>query len=125
MEWYLPLTFLPSLGLIIMSTAHQLMTLSSEIHNLLHHDPTPHSKTIAQKKIAQLERLTLALTLLYFSSGWFTLSGLLQFFIEEQTYGKVGLVFGTGTFFFSLAVLTFYGLKAVQIRKNQFEQSLT
>ena len=124
MEWYLPLTFLPSLGLIVMSTANQLMTLSSEINGLVSQNCSEGQKNVAKRKIKQLERLTRALTLLYFSSVCFTLAGLFQFFSNQEIIGKWGLAIGTLTFFLALAKLTIYSFRAVKIRKDQFQERL-
>ena len=34
-EWYLPITILPALGMLILSTTSQMMTLSNDINGLL------------------------------------------------------------------------------------------
>ena len=34
-EWYLPITILPALGMLILSTTNQMMSLSNEINSLL------------------------------------------------------------------------------------------
>ena len=84
-EWYLPITILPALGMFILSTTSQMMTLSSEINSLLQEKCTEFQHLISAKKLRQLDLLTRAGALLYLASGSYVLSGILGAVFETNS----------------------------------------
>ncbi len=125
-EWYLPITILPALGMLILSTTSQMMTLSAEINGLLQQKCTEFQHLISAKKLKQLGLLTRAGALLYLASGIYVLSGILGAVIETNSfydapslllYGGTILVFG------AFILLIIYAFRAVRIRELQFENN--
>ena len=83
--WYLPITILPGLGMLIFSTTSQMMTISTEVGNLLSTRTTGFQHKIADMKIKQIQRLTYASTLLYFAAGAYVLSGIVGALMSNYT----------------------------------------
>jgi hypothetical protein len=108
MDWYLPITILPGVGMLIFSTTNQMLAISTEVGVLLSSSCTDFQHKIADLKIKQITRLTYAATLLYFGAGTYVLSGILgaTLFIGEL-YVDMTLIVGTLAVFVSL-FLCFY-----------------
>ncbi len=125
-EWYLPITILPALGMLILSTTSQMMTLSSEINSLLSNKCTDFEHLIADKKIKQLGLLTRSSALLYLASGIYVLSGILGALLETESFydtPSLLLYFGTVLVFIAFILLITYAFRAVRIRKLQFNNN--
>ena len=58
-DWYAPLTFLPAIGLLIMSTSSFIVSLNDEIYRL--EEPEDCDFAIIQLKLKQLKKLGLAM----------------------------------------------------------------
>ncbi len=124
MTWYLPITILPGLGMLILSTTGQMMTISAEVGNLLSDKCSIFQYKIADMKIKQIQRLTYASTLLYFAAGTYVLSGIVGAMMEDYTtYAHITLVLGTIAVLIALFILVIYSFKTIRIRKLQFEQN--
>lgn len=127
-EWYLPITILPALGMLILSTTSQIMTLSSEINGLLQQKCTDFQHLISNKKLRQLGLLTRAGALLYLASGIYVLSGILGAVFETDSFYDASSLFlysGTILIFTALLLLIIYAFRSVRIRKLQFENNHT
>ena len=125
-EWYLPITILPALGMLILSTTSQMMTLSSEINSLLEVKCTPFQHLVSDKKLKQLGLLTRAGALLYLASGLYVLSGILGALFETKSFydaPSLLLYLGTILVFVAFILLIIYAFRAVGIRKFQFEHN--
>ena len=125
MEWYLPITILPGLGMLILSTVTQMMGLSTEIGALLSNKCAAFEHVIAEKKIKQLTLLTRSSVLLYIAAGCYVLSGILG---AVLAYGKFSiqniiLYIGTICIFLALVLLIIYASNAVAIRQLQFKHN--
>ena len=124
MEWYVPFTILPGLGMLIMSSTSQIMNLSSEIGDLLSKKCNPLQHEIADMKITQLTRLTVATNLLYVSAACFVLSGILgAMSADVQKLPFYVLIVGVLLMLVSLAVLVVYSFRAISIRKLQHKHN--
>ena len=126
MEWYLPITILPAIGLLIMSTSNQMMALSAEIGNMLSKKCTPFQHEISDMKIKQLEKLTKSITLQYTSSAFLVISGLLSARIHDGMLSEGSiyiLIIGVLMVLISLCYLVFYAFKAIRIRKLQHKHN--
>ena len=86
-EWYIPITILPGVGLLIMSTSGLAANLSNEIAALIKDNCKGH-KQLIEKKIDQLTRLNRAMVGLYFSSGALVLSGILKAVLMDTSGRK-------------------------------------
>ena len=76
-EWYVPITILPGIGLLIISTSILLINLTNEISILLRSENRDDLQ-LAQEKLKQLNLLNLAMVGFYFSSATFVNSGILM-----------------------------------------------
>jgi hypothetical protein len=128
MNWYLPITIIPGLGMLILSTTSQMMSLSAEIGNLLSIKCTSYQHKISKRKINQLGLLTRASALLYLATGCYVLSGILGVIFETEavlSLPSIALYIGTVLVFISLTLLISYAFRAVKIRKDQFDNNHT
>ncbi|MGH1364581.1 MAG: hypothetical protein ACRBF0_13555 [Calditrichia bacterium] len=128
MEWYIPITILPGIGMLILSTTGQMMTLSMEIGELLSKKCSPIQHSISDMKIKQLERLTKSATLLYISAACFVLSGILDAVMPialSFNLPNYTLITGVIMVFVALALLINYSFHTVKIRKLQHNHNHT
>ncbi len=126
MEWYIPITILPGVGMLILSTTSQMMTLSAEIGTLLSNKCTPFQHQISDLKIKQLNRLTLSVALLYISAACFVLAGIAGSIVKEEfgnSIPKLILIVGVLLVLIALFILIIYGIKAIHIRKSQHQHN--
>ena len=123
MDWYIPITIVPAIGLIILSTSNLLIALSSEIKELIKGKNA--TEPLIQIKLKQLKRLSWAMILLYVSVASFVVSGLIAGIYESghQMVSDVSIyvvVFGIFVALAALFILIAYALSALRIRQNQF-----
>ena len=126
--WYVPLTIIPSAGLLILSTTNLLNALNSELSQLIDHDCKKFEKII-QLKIKQLDLLNRALVALYFSAANYILAALIIALSEsthiiDKSYYKVIIYLGVFSLFLALILLSIYSARAVRIKKQRFKASL-
>lgn len=121
-SWIFPITMLPGVGLLIMSTTNLINSLSEEIDHL-HHNHKSNTDLIF-KKINQLDLLNKALVGFYISAGSFTLAGITLGLIKiihiSESAGFVIIAGGVLLIFISLILLIIYSFRSVKIRKTQF-----
>ncbi|RZN83405.1 MAG: hypothetical protein EVB11_05490 [Winogradskyella sp.] len=128
MSWYLPITIIPGLGMLILSTVTQILNLSSEINGLVSQECSPFQHKISARKIKQLGLLTRANALLYLATGSYVLSGILGVAFESESFTSIPsitLYIGTVFVFIAITLLIVYAFKAVRIRKDQFNNMQT
>jgi hypothetical protein len=121
-NWYLPVTIIPGIGLIILSTSNLLINLSNEIKALL--AETLNDDDLIQRKLHQLKLLNRAMVFLYLAVAFFIISGLISGF-----FTTLGLTFNSSIYVVILGIicallallfLIKFSFKAVKIRQNQF-----
>ena len=126
MEWYLPITILPGIGMMILSTVQQLLALSGEIHDLPERKLcSTFEMRLYELKMKQLSRLTRAMAMLYCTAGSFVFSGILGFLVTDGEgfgFSEGILYFGTLSMLGALILLIIYSFRAVVIRRIQFER---
>ncbi len=126
MEWYLPITILPGVGVLILSTTNQMLAISREVGELLDHRCSKFQHNIADRKIKQLTRLTTSAALLYISAACFVSSGILGAIIpmmEESNIPNYVLIAGVVLVLVALAILVNYGFQSISIRKFQHKHN--
>lgn len=121
MEWYLPITIIPGIGVLIVSTTNQMIAVSEEIREIITSDCTAFSKNIAALKITQLGKLTLATFFLYLSCALYVVSGIFSAFLAMHFLPDLFLIIGTLCLFIAIGFLIAYGFNLIQIRKKQFQ----
>ena len=113
---------------MIMSTSNILNALSAELSTLIKEECNS-LRDIIERKISQLGLITKSLVGFYISCACFALAGLIGGLSESLTANSgtnifILMIIGTVCVLVSLIFLTIYSLRAVQIKKNQFERSL-
>ena len=119
-NWYLPITIVPGLGLLILSTSNLMVTLSHEISAML---DTAKAKTIIARKLKQLKLLNMAMVFFYIAVALLLISAVCN---GVYAIDKVSLYISVLAIVFALlglfALVTF-SFRAVSIRQNQFNNN--
>ena len=122
-NWYLPITLVPGIGLLILSTSNLMLTLTNEIGVIIPRLKKEENIIIYQK-INQLKRLNLTMVLLYIAVACLVSSSLIGGITENLQLSNnwdiycsiLGIVFVLS----ALYLLIIFSLKALSIRQNQF-----
>ncbi len=128
MEWYIPVTLLPGVGLLIMSTSNLLNAISTELSVLIR-EWNPVMNKVIERKIDQVGLLNKSLVSLYISSASYVLAGLTGALASSGSPAFEKLQFGlmlTGTaaVLVGLVFLTLFSYHAVSIKREQFRLRL-
>lgn len=116
MEWYIPITILPGVGMMILSTSNILISLNDEIREL--NGEKEKYKSITSAKIKQLKRLNYALIVQYISAFLFVTGGVIGGVIKNDK-PTIYLVFlGVVLLATSIILLIKYSLKSLIIRQK-------
>jgi len=116
MPWYLPITILPGIALLILSTTNLITVLNDEISKLnLKKD---FYKSVIKKKINQLKLLIIIILGLYISTFLMVLSGLLTAieFNLSLNLPKIILLIGVLVLFVAIVLLIVYTIRSYKIR---------
>lgn len=119
-NWYLPITIVPGLGLLILSTSNLMVTLSNEINTMIE---SSKQKIIITKKIKQLKLLNMAMVFFYVAVAFLLISAVINgLYTVEKTslYISVLAIIFALIGLFSLVIFSF---RAVTIRQNQFKNN--
>lgn len=118
-NWIFPLTVLPGVGLLIISTTNWAIALAAEVEVLLKEEVC--RVALLRQKIRQLQRLHLALIGLYLCAALFVLGGFVAAVQSSSGDLPMGLMAG-GLFFLAVAtgMLIDYATRAVRIKRQQF-----
>ena len=125
--WYLPITILPGIGLLILSTSRLIISLNEELERLLINANT--LQQLIDQKLSQMRLLTYAMSGLYISTALMVLSGLVSFFSHNRHdffggFSSFVLISGVGVILLSLIILVIYSARAVSIRRSHFNNCL-
>lgn len=125
-NWYLPITLVPGLGLLILSTSNLMLNLSNEISSLINNANVEDG--IIKRKIIQLKRLNLSMVFLYIAVACLVSSGLIGAIgASVNLKSNVAIyiaILGIIIILSALVLLTIYSFKAVSIRQDQFKGRL-
>ena len=122
-NWIFPLTILPGICMMILSTTHWASAMATEIDHLLHHEVC--NVSLVKRKIRQLEILHLALVLFYISAAACALGGFVGSIwheqeISDQVVVAVSFSLGMATLLGGAILLIIYAARAVRIKRDQF-----
>lgn len=123
-NWVIPLTLLPGIGMIIMSTSHLSTATSDEINQLLRDESC--DTALIKQKISQLFLLNLAKVGLYISIAVFSVAGLIEaiFTLQSEMHDSVLrtilLIIGVSTLVIATLVLILFSVRKVKIKRDQF-----
>lgn len=120
-NWYLPITIVPGLSLLILSTSNLMVTLSNEISAMIEDSK---EKIIITKKLAQLKLLNMAMVFFYISIAFLLISAVINGLYNIE---KKSLLISVSAIILALTrlfCLVLYSFRAVSIRQNQFKNIL-
>lgn len=117
MQWYIPITIIPGIGLIIMSSSNLLIALNTEV-TLLNRKREVFEEIIALK-MGQMKRLNWSMVFLYVAILGFLLSGLLAVLIDPTgLLVKLTMIGGVGSSLVAILYLISFGFRSVHIRQK-------
>ncbi len=121
-EWYIPITILPGICLLILSTSNIMIDLSREVRILIQENKN--TSKLIERKLKQLKLINRAMALLYLAVGGFVISGLLSGVSDNvgmhNNAGLYVLFIGMALAMLALISLIFYSFKAVRLRQDQY-----
>ena len=123
-HWYVPITIVPGIGLLLMSTSSLLAQLSLEIKNLI--SERADYKSLLARKLLQLKLINLAMVFLYISVACFVLSGLIAGLYQSTHAMNDDIpiyfsVIGIICCLVALILLITFSFRAVRIKQDQFK----
>ncbi|MGH1384553.1 hypothetical protein [Kordia sp.] len=120
-NWYLPITIVPGIGLLILSTSNLMVTLSSELNGLIMEGCK--DQPIIIRKLVQLKTLNRAMVFFYIAVACLAISGLIAG-LELSSIGDSATyisIIGIVIMLLGLFSLIKYSYRAVSIRQDQFK----
>jgi len=116
MDWYIPITLLPGIALLILSTSNFIIAINVEIQGLKEKEEL--YEEIIKLKLIQLKRLSYAISGLYISTLFFTITGLFASleYSDDIMFSTVSI--GTSIMTFSVVLLIIYSISAISIKKK-------
>jgi hypothetical protein len=120
MEWYVPITIIPGIGLIISSTSSIMLSLNNEIGML--EGQKDKNIQIIKAKLSQLKKVSISIVFQYIGMFLFLISGAIQaVFTSVDLLTKAMLIVGVLSVSYSIAILLIYSAKAVSIRQKHLK----
>ena len=117
MHWIMPITVLPGIALIVLSTSKLVVSLNKEIAGL-NKEKEKYGEIISLK-LMQLRRLNWSLVLMYIGILLFLSSGVLGAIIQpENIYTLSSMIAGVGLIILAIFLLIIYGFKSIYIRER-------
>jgi len=128
MDWYIPITILPGVGLLLTSTSNIVNGLSQELSELIKDDCSL-MRTVIIRKINQLGLINRSMVAMYLTAASYVLAGLIGGIAESllfnvNFYMLLLMLIGTISILCALFLLVLYSYRAVKIKKLQFEKNL-
>lgn len=127
-HWIIPVTIIPGIGLLILSTTNLWIGLSDEIDRFIKEDPRKNDWYI-RVKIRQLRLLNISMICLYLGAALFSVAGLAGAFLDGASGGGEAMVLylemtALLSLLVSIVLLVIYSIHAVKIKNSQFNRSL-
>ncbi len=125
-NWYLPITLVPGIGLLILSTSNLMLTLSTEISTIITN--IDGDNPIISRKLNQLKKLNMTMVLLYISVACLVVAGLLggvssSIGVENNIVLYIAIL-GILFILSALSLLIVYSFRAISIRQDQFKDHI-
>lgn len=122
MEWYIPITILPGIGFLILSTANFIVSLNIEIKELEGENKTNY--IIIKQKIKQLKKLSYSLIGQYIASFSLVIGGIVAKAFNDKGTTNYFVFSGVIILALSLVLLIVYSIKALKIRQEHLKIQL-
>lgn len=119
MDWYGPLTVLPAIGLLVLSTSNFIVSLNNELM-LLEKDKEEFQEIILLK-ISELKRLGIANSFLYGSALLFLTAGMSKAITLSDGLFFSLMLLGVITTTIALTFLFIHSIKSVEIRQKHLK----
>ena len=120
MQWIIPITVLPGIALIVLSTSNLVISLNKEITQL--NKERDLYRDIIGLKLIQLKRLNWSLVLLYIGVLFFLTSGVLGAVTDpENIYPTSSMFAGVVVLISAIILLIIYGFKSIYIRERHLK----
>lgn len=121
MEWYVPITIIPGIGMLVQSTSGLLLALNNEISSLINQKG---KANIIERKLKQLKTLNYSMVSFYISIALLIIAGLIGSFFSELNlknnhYTIYISILAILAALFGITYLVIYSFKAVKIRQDQ------
>ncbi|MDT8415860.1 MAG: hypothetical protein RQ735_10860 [Flavobacteriaceae bacterium] len=120
-NWYIPITILPGIALLVLSTSSLMIALSGEIRQRISEN-LDHKTT--SKKLKQLKLLSRALVCLYVGAAAMVGAGIQNLFSFSIRISEFLMIVGTLGIFVASSFLILFSVRAVRIRQDEFNESL-
>ncbi|WP_298348004.1 hypothetical protein [uncultured Dokdonia sp.] len=120
-NWYLPITIVPGLGLLILSTSTLMVALSNEINQMIEQSK---QKKMITKKLVQLKLLNTAMVFLYTAVGFLLISSVINGLFDLEKTSLYTSVLAIVLALIGILSLITYSYRAVKIRQQQFKNKL-
>jgi len=120
-NWYLPMTIVPGLGLIILSTSNLVVTLSNEISTMI---ASSKEKNIITRKLAQLKLLNTAMVFCYIAVALLLIAAVVNGINSKQKITLYASILAISCALIGIITLIKYSFKAVTIRQDQFKNRM-
>ena len=120
-NWFLPITIVPGLGLLILSTSNLMVTLSNEIITMI---KSSNEKVIITKKLSQLRLLNMTMVFFYISVALLFISAIINGLYSSEKASLYISILAIAIAIMGLLLLIIYSFRAVTIRQNQFKKQL-
>jgi len=118
MQWYIPMTIIPGIGLLLLSTSNLMLGLNNELIDLERKEECKVS--IINAKLKQLKRLSIAMVFLYIGVLFFLTSGVIITAITKNEVIVLGtLILGVISVMIAIMILINYSLRAIKIRQER------
>lgn len=114
MEWYIPISLLPGIAILIMSTGNFIVALNAELKELKKQYNL--YEVVIKMKIKQLRRLSIAIAGLYLSVFVFTLLGFFIWFGVPEAIAYFILVIAFLIMTYAVYLLVSFSIRAIKIR---------
>jgi len=120
MEWYIPITILPGIGMFIISTSNIMIALNDEIRELM--IDTSKFRMVVHEKILQLKKLNYALIGQYISSFALVLGGVIGAITENEQLIIILVFIGIVFLAISIGLLIHYSIVSVKVRQKHLSE---
>ena len=118
MEWYGPLTVLPAIALLILSTSNFIISLNKEVSKL---GKKKKNAMIIDLKLAQLKRLGIANVSFYTGVLLFLVAGILKALVDADSFFYTIMLLGVISTTIAILFLFIHSIKSVSIRQKHLK----
>ncbi|PPK94767.1 uncharacterized protein DUF2721 [Nonlabens xylanidelens] len=117
-HWYLPITIIPGIGLLILSTSNLMVALSDELDKLI---TNCKDDNLISRKLKQLKLLNRAMIYFYIAVFLLLISGVIAGINQSYKIATYLGVCAIAVATFGLVSLIIYSTRSVNIHQNQFK----